>query len=87
VAVTGHTGFKGSRHSHCLKEMGATVHGYDLAPEMPAVAGLIQACLAETCFSLGYVFESNPEDWIFFKVSINEILEFQLTSSRGCLPH
>jgi CDP-glucose 4,6-dehydratase len=33
VAVTGHTGFKGSWLSLCLKEMGASVHGYALAPE------------------------------------------------------
>jgi len=33
VAVTGDTGFKGSWLSLCLKEMGAIVHGYALAPE------------------------------------------------------
>ena len=33
VAVTGHTGFKGSWLSLCLNEMGAKVYGFALAPQ------------------------------------------------------
>lgn len=46
VFLTGHTGFKGAWLALWLQRMGATVHGYALAPEQPQALFNV-ACVAE----------------------------------------
>ena len=45
VLVTGHTGFKGGWLAMWLRELGAQVSGYALAPESPD--GIFSACKLE----------------------------------------
>lgn len=42
IFITGHTGFKGSWLLACLKEAGAIMKGYALAPEYPGLFDLLQ---------------------------------------------
>jgi len=60
VAVTGHTGFKGSWLTLMLKSLGAEVYGFALPPPAPGLfaAADVEDCLAESL--IGNIVEVNP---------------------------